>query len=184
MTLISEYKEGLRLLRKQHRSITSKRYKTIVDGKKTTIDDRTSIEMHDQKILAEAISSTEYALFWLQNGHEKQWDEANVTDLSKDQRTQLWGDLEALEAYCDIKLQDDNKRELTPEEKEIVNEVWESLNHLEKEVFYSIYGLLNTQEQTADYLHISERMVKYSVQKIKNKIDYYNNVGLQMSLFS
>lgn len=182
--MIKEYRRDLKLLRKQHRTITSKRYKTVLNGKKIVVDDRSSIEKHDQKILAEAISSTEYALFWLENGHEKQWDESNVTNLSKDQRTQLWGDLEALEAYCDIKIQDDNKRELSTEEKEVINEVWESLDNIEKEVFYSIYGLMNTQEQTAEYLHMSERMIKYSVQKIKNKINYYNNVGLQMSLFS
>lgn len=77
--LIQEYKTDLNILKKQHQKILNKRYRVPVNENGRVIhkliDDRTPQDIADQKVIAEAISTTEYALFWLETGREKPFDD-------------------------------------------------------------------------------------------------------------
>ena len=68
--LIQEYKSDLKtqvvsIDELQRRSIKLK------NGRLETIDDRTAEDIKEQSIYAEIISSTKYALYWLEHGIER-----------------------------------------------------------------------------------------------------------------
>ena len=72
--LIQEYKSDLKtqvvsIDELQRRSIKLK------NGRLETIDDRTAEDIKEQSIYAEIISSTKYALYWLEHGIERPLDE-------------------------------------------------------------------------------------------------------------
>lgn len=183
--LIEEYKRDLKDLKRQHSAITCKRYtyKVKENGREISKinDDRTAEELSAQKTIAEAIDSTEYALFWLINGHERRFDEKGITDLSKDQRTQLWGDIKELESYYKLTNEVVEVRKLTDEEQQVLAEVLGLMDMTEKDVFISIYAKQNTEEETANYLDMTKSAVKYYKKRVQQKIDDYNNIGYQLS---
>lgn len=183
--LINEYRRDLKDLKRQHNAITSKRYTYKVKDHSKEVskihDDRTAEELSAQKTLAEAIDSTEYALFWLINGHERRFDEKGITDLSKEQRTQYWGDIKELESYYKLTNEVVEVRELTDDEQQVLTEVLGLLDMTEKDVFISIYAKQNTEEETANYLNMTKSAVKYYKKRVQKKIYDYNNIGYQLS---
>lgn len=73
--LIQEYKSDLKDASRQHRRIAKKKYQIEKNGRLETIDDRTAEDIKEQSIYAEIISSTKYALYWLEHGIERPLDE-------------------------------------------------------------------------------------------------------------
>ncbi|MHC5216523.1 hypothetical protein ACYSNR_07635 [Enterococcus sp. LJL128] len=124
----------------------------------------------------------EYALFWLIEGRERTFDDTSkVTDLSKQQREELWGDIREMESFHKLSTGNIEIRELDEEEKRVLTEAIGLLDTAEKDVFMSIYGEQNTEELTAEYLDMTKSAVKYYKKRIQTKIDEYNNVGYQLS---
>lgn len=142
---IKEYKDDLKRLRKELNKVRSEaEYKTI----------------------REMISSTEYALFWIENGRERKFgDKYSVTRMSKDRRTEFWGNIEWAKAVAP-----ENPRELTKEEQELSNIIINLLSDREKEVFMSVCGKGNTQEQAAEYLGIQTGTLKKYLDRARNKV--------------
>lgn len=184
--LIEEYKKDLKDLRRQHKAISCKRYTYAVKehGKQVDkiSDDRTAEELAAQKVIAEAISTTEYALFWLIEGRERTFeDTSKVTDLSKEQREELWGDIKEMESFHKLADRPTKIHELSSDDQRILSEVIGLMDQTEKDIFISIYGEQNTEELTAEYLKMTKSAVKYYKKRIQNKIDDYNCIGYQLS---
>lgn len=142
---IKEYKDDLKRLRKElNKKRSESEYKTI----------------------REMISSTEYALFWIENGRERKFgDKYSVTRMSKEKRTESWGNIEWAKAVTP-----ETPKELTKEEQELSNIIISLLSEREKEVYLSVYGHSNTREQTAEYLGIQTGTLKKYLDRARNKV--------------
>ncbi|MFR3684210.1 MAG: sigma factor-like helix-turn-helix DNA-binding protein [Enterococcus sp.] len=198
MSIVQEYKNDLKSLRRRHEIISSKNetitYKVLGEEKQKHNDQRSDAEKRDQRILAEMISSTEYALFWLQNGYEEPYEKPSRSSLSKHKRDQLWGDIEACIQYRGLKSTrelywDDIEREHERSEKKQdqiyqVNEIVSSLSAREKELFQLKHVALLSNAECAQKMGIKEGTVKSMSQRIREKIDrYFGNDHQKLSLF-
>lgn len=124
------------------------------------------------------ISSTEYALFWIESGHERMLGEKRpISNQSKKKRTQLWGNIEHSQY-----LSYEAPRELVREELELLDDMMRALSEREREVYLSVHGKSNTQEQTAEYLGIQTGTVKKYLDRARAKIDRELKYGSQGSL--
>ncbi len=98
--LIQKYKTDLNILKKQHQKILNKRYRVPVNENGRVIhkliDDRTPQDIADQKVIAEAISITEYALFWLETGREKPFDDEQAKKIPKHRRAVKVADIDVM----------------------------------------------------------------------------------------
>lgn len=154
---VKEYQKDLKELRRRHKASED-------DGKKT--------------VLSGMISSTEYAMFWIESGHERRPGETySVTKLSKSQRTQLWGQIEhapMIELDKPVKVSVDLENKL--------NDILSVLSEREREVYLSIVVALNTQEETAEIIGVERGTVKKYLDRAREKITQQVTYGYQQTL--
>lgn len=197
MDIISSYQNDLRCLRKQHKKIALK-YKVeknkVLGKERQTIDDqRTETEKIDQKIIASMISSTEYALWWLENGHEKPMTKESFQKMNKKKRTQLWGNMDDLIQYRDVKSAEllewerrerEEEKDLEKHEKLIqMKEILSILSTREKDFFCLRYQAILTEEECAEKMNLELGTVKSMAHRIRKKISYYFDNPYQMNIF-
>lgn len=193
--LIDEYKLDLKILREQHRKIAAKKIQSkhkVLGKTQVKVDDqRTADEKVQQRILASMISSTEYALQWLQSGHEKR--QPDNTSIPKRLREQLWADVDGCIKWRNSKnvesllWEDSKKKERNSEKKNLqteqVNEIVSTFSDREKELFLLKYTAMLTEEECAEKMDITVGTVKSMSQRIRDKIECYFEYGHQMQLF-
>lgn len=165
MSYASDYREELKRLRKQQDSY-KKRLSTI-----RSTSERNRLE-NEIKIINGMISSTEYSLFWIEVGHERKAGEKRpITNLSKEKRTQLWGDIEHSK-----RLSSEAPRTLTEVEKELIDCVLGLMTEDEREAYVSIYGKGNTYAETAEYMNVArstvQRYIERAVKKVENQTKF------------
>ena len=176
MSIIQEYKADLKELRRIHRAIAIKKYEVIKCGKKHIVDDRTSKEISDQKILASAISTTEYAIHWLKYGSERERIDENVTKLSKGRREQLWSYMAEAESFyrqenmlfqCEETQENERNTQMI---ETILDKLLVELTDVERQTL-----TLNKQQITAkeigEMLNVTEKSVSKSVDRAKKKLE-------------
>ena len=99
-------------------------------------------------------------------GRERKFgDKYSVTRMSKEKRTESWGNIEWAKVVTP-----ETPKELTKEEQELSNIIISLLSDREKEVYLSIYGHSNTREQTAEYLGIQTGTLKKYLDRARNKV--------------
>lgn len=179
--IAKEYREDLTRLNREHFIRNRERgFLREVKQAERTIED---IERLDEleaelKQIGGMISSTEYALFWIESGHERMAGEKRpVTNQSKEQRTQLWGEIEHAKAIAN-----EVPSQLSEEELQFVEDTLSTLSTREREAYVSVYGKGNTQEETAEYLGVSRNAVKMYIGRARAKIDAQLLYGQQMAL--
>ena len=186
--LILEYKTSLRNLRASHRAIEKKKYKVKLKdhGKEIekTFDDRTTVDIEDQKTLASMIRDCEYTLFWLENGYEKQYDDNDFRKLSKSKREQLWADVDDAVCFYGVNVTtNDQPTKKKTDQHEMMLEILSTLSPRELELFKLKNECLLTEEECAVTMKISLGTVKSMSQRIRDKINDYFNYGFQIELF-
>ncbi|TRZ33290.1 positive control factor [Enterococcus avium] len=186
--LILEYKTSLKNLRSSHRAIKNKKYSIKVKDHgqmiEKTIDNRTDIEIVDQKLLSDMINDCEYALFWLENGYEEPYDEEDFRKLSKSKREQLWANIDDAVCFYGVSVTtDDQPTKDKTEQHEMLLEVLSTLSPRELELFKLKHECLLTEAECAKAMEISLGTVKSMSQRIRTKIDEYFNYGFQIELF-
>ena len=186
--LILEYKTSLRNLRASHRAIEKKKYTVKVKdhGQKIekTIDDRTAVDIDDQRTISSMIRNCEYTLFWLENGFEKPFDDDDFMKLSKSKREQLWADIDDAVCFYGVSVTtEDQSTKKKTEQHEMMLEVLSTLSPRELELFKLKNECLLTEEECAKTMGISLGTVKSMSQRIRTKIDEYFNYGFQIELF-
>ncbi len=189
--LIQEYKTDLNILKKQHQKILNKRYRVPVNENGRVIhkliDDRTPQDIADQKVIAEAISTTEYALFWLETGREKPFDDEQAKKIPKHRRAVKVADIDVMSYQ--VYLQEVEKpaeETISPKKKEMllqVTEIESLLSNKELTLFHLINKDLCTYGEAAKQMNLAVGTVKSMSQRIKNKIDNYFEYGHQINLF-
>lgn len=201
--LIQEYKADLKALKKQHQKILNKRHQEPVlddEGNELTktvngetvkvfklIDERTAQDIADQKVIAEAISTTEYALFWLETGKEKPFDEEQAKKIPKHRRAVSVADIDAMSYQVYLQeVEKPTESTITLEKKEMLTqliEIQSILSEKELQLFHLINKDLCTYGEAAQKMGLAVGTVKSMSQRIKNKIDCYFEYGHQMNLF-
>lgn len=186
--LILEYKTSLKNLRTSHRAIENKKHivKVKDHGRmiEKTVDDRTAIDIEDQKIISNMIRNCEYTLFWLENGYEKPYDDDDFNKLSKPKREQLWADIDDAVCFYGVSVTtDDQPTKDKTEQHEMLLEVLSTLSPRELELFKLKHECLLTESECAATMEISLGTVKSMSQRIRTKIDDYFNYGYQIELF-
>ncbi|MBO0481814.1 positive control factor [Candidatus Enterococcus courvalinii] len=180
--LIEEYKQDLRLLTKQYQAIIAKKVREPIkkDGKTVyqIVDERTAQEVADQKTIAGAITSTRYALYWLEHGVEKPYDQEQASKIPKHRRAMKLGDID--QTSYQVYLQEMNKpvEEIKFKEEGIkaqLNEIEGALSDKEKLLFHLIHIDLYTYGEAAKEMDLALGTVKSTSQRIKNKLDQYFN---------
>lgn len=193
--LIQEYKQDLKTATKQHRVIAKKKYRTkvIVGGREIdkSMDDRTAEELAEQAKYAEIISSTKYALYWLENGFEQPYEADRIKGISRCKREQLWGKIEMIEfrgikSQMELSFEDHERIETERHGKkgqlEQLKEILSVLSEREKELFELKHTAILTEEECAEKMGIALGTVKSMSQRIRDKIDSYFEYGHQMDL--
>ena len=186
--LILEYKTSLKNLRVSHRAIENKKYSIKVKDHgreiEKTIDDRTTIDIEDQKILSSMIRNCEYTLFWLENGYEKPFDDDDFRKLSKPKREQLWADIDDAICFYGVSVTtEDQTTKTKTDQHDMLLEVLSTLSPRELELFKLKHECLLTEQECANTMEISLGTVKSMSQRIRCKIDEYFNYGFQIELF-
>lgn len=197
MNIEELYRQDLRQLRKQHKAISSKRqivhHKILGKNQCFLEDNRTDVEKRDQRIIAEMVSSTEYALFWIQTGNEQPYDKPSRSSLPKHKRDQLWAsmdDLIQLRVGKDLAAEvwnnyerknalDMQKEERLAQTKEVIS----TLSPREQELFHLRYAAMLSESEAAEKMGVELGTVKAMAQRIREKIERYFKIGYQMSLF-
>lgn len=187
MSIVQEYKNDLKSLRRQHTAIASRNetitHKILGKERQKKDDRRSDADKRDQRILAEMISSTEYALFWLQNGHEQPYAKPARSSLPKHMRDQLWGDIDSCIKYRGVKNQttlfwEDKERQYENElKKEMqldqVNEIVSTFSPREKELFQLKYAAMLPDHECAKKMGLQKGTIKSMSQRIRNKISRF-----------
>lgn len=186
--LILEYKTSLNNLRASHRAIEKKKYTIKVKDHgeeiEKTIDDRTAVDIEDQKVISSMIRDCEYTIFWLEHGYEKPYSDDDFRKLCKSKREQLWGDIDKAVCFYGVSVTtDDQPTKQKTEQHEMMLEVLSTLSPRELELFKLKNECLLTEEECAKAMEISLGTVKSMSQRIRDKIDNYFNYGFQIELF-
>lgn len=187
--LIAEYKNSLNQLRKAQRAISSKRSRETKKDHGTEvsviIDDRSCLEKDDQSIIQGMINDCEFALFWLEHGYEKPFDDEDYYRLPKHRRNQLWADLDDAVSWHGIASVNtaDQKDKKNTELVEQLQEVLSTLSNRELELFKWRHEVMLTEKECAERMGISVGTVKSMSQRIRDKIDHYFEYGYQIELF-
>lgn len=186
--MILEYKTSLSNLRASHRAIENKKYEIAIKdhGKEIVkmIDDRTISDIDDQRTISSMIRDCEYTLYWLENGHEKAYDEDDFRKLSKSKREQLWADIDDVVGFYGVSVTtDDQPEKEKTEQHEQLLEILSTLSPRELELFKLKHESLLTEQECAIAMEISLGTVKSMSQRIRDKIEYYFNYGFQIELF-
>lgn len=179
--IAKEYREDLRSLnRERFMKNREKEFLKEVKQEERTIEQMERLDEleADIRLIGGMISSTEYALFWIESGHERMAGEKRpITNKSKEQRTQLWGEIEHAKAIAN-----ESPVELSPEKLQFVEDTLSTLSTREREAYISVYGKGNTQEETAEYLGVSRNAVKMYIGRARAKIDVQLLYGQQTVL--
>lgn len=180
MSMIREYKNDLKELRQNH--------KTITDIDK---DVRSSDDERDKSIIAGAITSTEYALFWIENSFERPVINS-PSKPSKGNREQLWGNVEHSkgieQGVCDTYFWEDSENSaLTDKQLDMLQDattILNSFSNQELTVFLHKFQDLMEVEEIAIITGLTEKAVYKTVERITTKIDqYFSSQTSQLALF-
>lgn len=177
--IANEYREDLKRLNKEKFSRDRERafLKEIEYLSMDQLQRLTDLEA-DISQISGMISSTEYALFWIESGHERMAGEKRpITNQSKKKRTQLWGNIEHSKY-----LSYEAPRELEREELQLIDDVMRELSEVERVAYISIYGKCNTYAKTAEYMNVPRSTVQRYIERAKKKIDHELLYGAQLQL--
>ena len=175
--LIQEYKNDLKMLKKQHQKILNKRYRTPVKEHGRVIhkliDDRSPQDIADQKVIAEAISTTEY--------------DEQTKKIPKHRRAVKLADIDVMSYQVYLQeVEKPTEETISPKKKEMllqVTEIESLLSNKELTLFHLINKDLCTYGEAAEQMNLAVGTVKSMSQRIKNKIDNYFEYGHQINLF-
>lgn len=174
--LIREYKEDLKEASREHRKIANK------EKWEKTADD-----IREQAIYAEIISSTKYALYWLEHGLERPLDEEAAKKIPKHRRAKHITNMDKV-SY-DVYLNqyeapvENVFNEAKEEQLDQLREIISMFSNRESDLFYYIHTVGMTYGEAAEEMGIEVGTVKSMSQRIKNKIEAYFKYGHQISLF-
>ncbi len=185
--LIQEYKSDLKDASRQHRRIAKKKYQIEKNGRLETIDDRTAEDIKEQSIYAEIISSTKYALYWLEHGIERPLDEEAAKKIPKYRRAKHITNMDKIsyEIYCN-QYESARNYPITEEKQEMLiqlKELLSTFSERERDLFDYIHNQQLTYAEAAEKMDIKVGTAKSMSQRIRNKIDAYLEYGHQISLF-
>lgn len=138
---------------------------------------------HERSILGSMIGSTEYALFWLRNRHERLPGETyKENKLNYMQRTQLWGNVDHAVCYHNVDVS--NKAHLAPCDtfSMAVEDFLSLLSKREREAFLLTKSALYTHEEAAEAMNVSLGTVKQYTSRAKEKIENAKKYGMQVTL--
>ena len=94
-SIIEDYKDDIKSIRKQIKMIQKKKAVALDDKNQDKLVDMwTAQDKQDLTTLNGMLSSTQYALWWLKNGHERPQSLQEIAKQNKKKRTQLWGDMD------------------------------------------------------------------------------------------
>lgn len=174
--LIEEYKEDLREASRHHRKIARK-----------DKCDKTPEEVVEQSRYAEIISSTKYALYWLEHGIERPLDEESAKKIPKHRRAKHITNMDKVSYDVYLNQYEAPVQEVYSESKKDqsvqVKEIFSTFSKREEDLFYYIHTVGMTYGEAAKQMNIEVGTVKSMSQRIKNKIDRYFEYGHQISLF-
>lgn len=197
MDIIEGYEQDLQDLRLKHRLIAKKKVKVVhkVLGREeiTWDDQRTPEEKQIQALLSSMITSTEFALYWLKNGHPRRAGMSAGNSIPKYLREQLWADVDECIKYRGMKNQDrlasedEERSEVRDQKKEVMmdqlKEILSLLSDRERQLFILKHTAMISDVECAAKMELAPGTVKSMQQRIRNKIDRYFEYGHQMSLF-
>ena len=180
MTIVDQYKSDLKELRRK---------KLIEDN----FEKETKEKSSDKPILSSMITSTEYSLFWLQNGHERPIADNSPTKLSKAKREQIWGNVEhaksieqgVWDTYSWEETEDDRLTDEQLERKIDVDSIMSKFSNQELNVFLLKNQSLYEVPEIAEELKLTEKAVYKTLERINIKIeDFFNSKYNQLTLFA
>lgn len=192
--MIDAYKDDIKAIRKQIEMIQKKKMVALeVQNQENLVDMRTAQDKQDLTTLTEILSSTQYALWWLKNGHEKPQSLQGIAKQNQKKRTQLWGDIDGAIQHHGVKssreldflasLKEEGKNWEKQERLIQIKEVLAILSPREKEFFLLKHEAILTEEECAEKMHVELGTVKSMAQRIRNKIEFYFENPCQTSLF-
>ncbi|EPH62149.1 sigma-70, region 4 [Enterococcus faecium 13.SD.W.09] len=192
--MIDAYKDDIKAIRKQIKMIQKKNMVTLDDNnQEKLVDMRTAQDKQDLTTLNEILSSTQYALWWLKNGHEKPQSLQEIAKKNQKKRTQLWGDIDGAIQHHGVKSSREldfmaslNEVEKSQEKQERLTQIKEVLAILsprEKEYFLLKNEAILTEEECAGKMNIELGTIKSMAQRIRNKIEFYFENPCQTTLF-
>lgn len=192
--MIDAYKDDIKAIRKQIKMIQKKNMVTLDDNnQEKLVDMRTAQDKQDLTTLNEILSSTQYALWWLKNGHEKPQSLQEIAKQNQKKRTQLWGDIDGAIQHHGVKSSREldfmaslNEVEKSQEKQERLTQIKEVLAILsprEKEYFLLKNEAILTEEECAEKMNVELGTIKSMAQRIRNKIEFYFENPCQTSLF-
>ncbi|MBX9115929.1 RNA polymerase subunit sigma-70 [Enterococcus casseliflavus] len=192
--MIEAYKEDIKAIRKQIKMIQSKNAVAIdVQNQEKLVDMRTAQNKQDLTTLNEILSSTQYSLWWLKNGHEKPRSLQDIAKQNQKNRTQLWGDIDGAIQHHGVKssreldflasLKEEEKHWEKQERLIQIKEILAILSPREKEFFLLKHEAILTEEECAEKMNVELGTVKSMAQRIRNKIEFYFENPCQTALF-
>lgn len=192
--MIEAYKEDIKAIRKQIKMIQKKKTVVLdVQNQDKLVDLRTAQDKQDLTTLNEMLSSTQYALWWLKNGHEKPQSLQEIAKQNQKNRTQLWGDIDGAIQHHGVKssreldffasLKEEEKHCEKKERLTQIKEILAILSPREKEFFLLKNEAILTEEECAEKMNIELGTVKSMAQRIRNKIEFYFENPYQITLF-
>ena len=192
--MIDAYKDDIKAIRKQIKKIQRKKIVVLdVQNQEKLVDMRTAQDKQDLTTLNEILSSTQYALWWLKNGHEKPQSLQEIAKQNQKKRTQLWGDIDGAIQHHGVKssreldflasLKEGEKNWEKQERLIQIKEILEILSPREKEFFLLKNEALLTEEECAEKMNVALGTVKSMSQRIRNKIEFYFENPCQTALF-
>lgn len=129
-------------------------------------------EHPDKKTISGMISSLEYSLFWLKNGHEKP-PNRDISQRSYEQRTEYWADVSLVPQYhkdAVVLIGGGNDDDLKPSQIETIDNALKLLTDKEQQTFIDIYANSHTYQQVADLYGCSKGTVQSYINRAKKKI--------------
>lgn len=168
MTIVEQYKKDLKELRS----------KKLVEE---NFEKETKEKSSDKPILSSMITSTEYSLFWLQNGYEKPITDNSPTKQSKGKREQLWGEIEhakgieqgVWDVYSWEETEEDGLADQQLERKIDVDSIMSKFSNQELNVFMLKNQGLYEVPEISEELNITDRAVYDTLKRINLKIESY-----------
>ena len=180
MTIVDKYKSDLKELRRK---------KLIEDN----FEKETKRKSSDKPILSSMISSTEYSLFWLHNGHERPIVDNSPTKLSKAKREQIWGNVEHAQSieqgiwdtYSWEETEEDRLTDAQLERLIDVDSIMNKFSNQELNVFLLKNQNLYEVSEIAEELKLTEKAVEKTLERINGKIQtYFDSKYNQLALFA
>lgn len=192
--MIDAYKDDIKAIRKQIKMIQRKK---TVELDRQSQDSLVGMckaqDKQDLTTLNEMLSSTQYALWWLKNGHEKPQSLQDMEKKNQVKRTQLWGDIDGAIQHHGVKsfreldflasLKEEEKHWEKQERLIQIKEILAILSPREKEFFLLKHEAILTEEECAEKMNVELGTVKSMAQRIRNKIEFYFENPCQTALF-